>query len=162
MANNNQLDATSYYRLPCGRFLEDYIKVKNLPFDVASALKYRWRKGNKDGESEDKDEGKAQHYIRFISNWDGRRTYDEVSDYVDSLRKEAMEWDGESELDGERVEKNADLCEDYADAMNRYNEWCEMELKRHGKRVLPTIGEWLLMKREKVAATPCKCGANMV
>ena len=65
MANSTQIDATTYYRLPTGKFLEDFIYYKGLNFNMGSALKYRWRAGKKDGESREKDLLKCEHYIRF-------------------------------------------------------------------------------------------------
>lgn len=91
--NSTQIDNTDYYRLPCGRNLEDFIKWKRLEFDMGSAVKYRFRKGKKDGESEGKDENKAGHYIRFTANWE-KRDAAEVDAQVDALVKEAYEWDG--------------------------------------------------------------------
>ena len=66
--NNNQINNTDYYRLPCGRFLEDYIEQANLSFAMGSAVKYLWRAGNKDDEPRDKDVAKANHYIEFMAN----------------------------------------------------------------------------------------------
>ena len=51
MANNEQINATSYYALPSGRQLEDFIFEWDLDFATGSALKYLWRAGRKDGES---------------------------------------------------------------------------------------------------------------
>ena len=65
MANSNQINSTSYYQLPCGKFLEDFIYYRGLNFNMGSALKYRWRAGNKDGESREKDLAKCEHYIIF-------------------------------------------------------------------------------------------------
>lgn len=65
--NNEQIDNTSYYRLPCGKYLEDYIWEKGLNFAEGSALKYMWRCGKKDGESEKKDYSKAMHYCKFLA-----------------------------------------------------------------------------------------------
>ena len=48
--NNEQIDNTSYYRLPSGRQLEDFIAEHGLKFAEGSALKYLWRAGKKDGE----------------------------------------------------------------------------------------------------------------
>lgn len=63
--NNNQINNTDYYRLPKGKYLEDFIYEKGLNFNIGSALKYRWRAGKKDGESKGKDMAKAQHYVEF-------------------------------------------------------------------------------------------------
>jgi hypothetical protein len=68
MKNNNQIDNTSYYTLPSGKQLEDFIHIKNLTFAAGSALKYLWRAGNKDGESMEKDLAKAEHYIQFMAS----------------------------------------------------------------------------------------------
>lgn len=65
--NNTQIDHTSYYALPSGRQLEDFIADRNLSFAMGSALKYLWRAGKKDGESREKDLAKAEHYVRFKS-----------------------------------------------------------------------------------------------
>ena len=37
--NSNQIDNTSYYKLPCGKYLEDFIWSKRLSFALGSALK---------------------------------------------------------------------------------------------------------------------------
>ena len=63
--NNGQIDNTSYYLLPCGKFLEDFIYYKKLNFNIGSALKYKYRAGRKDGEGIEKDLAKADHYIAF-------------------------------------------------------------------------------------------------
>lgn len=68
MANNEQIDGTSYYELPCGKYLEDFIAFKRLSFAWGSALKYLWRAGSKDSESYDKDMRKCGHYCRFLEN----------------------------------------------------------------------------------------------
>ena len=91
--NNNQIDNTSYYLLPCGRQLEDFIVWRRLDFAWGSALKYIWRAGKKDGESAQKDRMKADHYLRLIS-----RTFNESMDNLERelelLYTEAREWDG--------------------------------------------------------------------
>ena len=69
--NNEQINKTSYYRLPCGLFLEDYIEYKGLDFKWGSAVKYEYRAGNKDGESRDKDRRKRNHYICEIAAREG-------------------------------------------------------------------------------------------
>jgi hypothetical protein len=91
MKNNNQIDNTSYYTLPSGKQLEDFIHAKNLTFAQGSALKYLWRAGKKDGESKEKDLNKAEHYIRFIANhtFDSRSS---VRTMLDNLINEAKEY----------------------------------------------------------------------
>ena len=93
MANNTQINGTSYYQLPCGRFLEDFIYYKGLNFNMGSAVKYCWRAGNKDGESESKDLKKADHYIVFEAKCSGYAEQ-KVRAYVNALIKEAKKWDG--------------------------------------------------------------------
>lgn len=106
--NNTQINNTSYYVLPCGKQVEDYIWERNLPFWFGSALKYRYRAGNKDGEDVQKDLRKMMHYAsyaamhrkvatrpRFVSmiverefirmcGWDGKR---KLARYTDTLFK---------------------------------------------------------------------------
>lgn len=65
--NNDQIDNTDYYRLPCGKYLEDFIYAKKMNFAWGSALKYWWRAGRKDGENVEKDLAKHEHYVRFIA-----------------------------------------------------------------------------------------------
>lgn len=65
--NNEQIDNTSYYTLPSGRQLEDFIAEHGLKFAEGSALKYLWRAGKKDGESAEKDRAKVEHFIHFIA-----------------------------------------------------------------------------------------------
>ena len=65
--NNEQIDNTSYYTLPSGRQLEDFIADHGLKFAEGSALKYLWRAGKKDGESAEKDRAKAEHFILFTA-----------------------------------------------------------------------------------------------
>lgn len=69
--NNQQINKTSYYQLPCGLFLEDYIDYKELDFKWGSAVKYEYRAGAKDGEPEGKDRSKRNHYICEIAARDG-------------------------------------------------------------------------------------------
>jgi len=65
--NCGQIDNTSYYRLPDGRQLEDFIWDRGLSFAEGSAVKYLYRAGHKDGESREKDVAKARHYARFVA-----------------------------------------------------------------------------------------------
>ena len=94
--NSTQIDNTDYYRLPCGRYLEDYIEYKQYSFAFGSCMKYEWRKGKKDGESEAKDAKKTGHYIRFIAS---ARGYDEetVRILLDNALEGARKWDGKIE-----------------------------------------------------------------
>ena len=91
--NNEQIDNTDYYRLPCGRYLEDFIYYRRLSFADGSALKYMWRAGKKDGESRVKDMAKCVHYVNFIV-LNECSSYVRVYDYIEALCKEASEWDG--------------------------------------------------------------------
>lgn len=93
--NETQIDGTSYYALPCGRQLEDYIWTMRLDFARGSALKYRFRAGKKDGESEAKDRAKMEHYCAFVSSYDGI-PFDAVVSEVESMYEDAMAWDGEA------------------------------------------------------------------
>jgi len=91
--NNKQIDNTSYYKLPCGKYLEDYIYHKGLNFAEGSALKYRWRAGHKDGESIDKDNAKCKHYCIFLAN-QGAVDVESVISEVEGWYAEAFAWDG--------------------------------------------------------------------
>ena len=104
MSNSEQINNTSYYQLPCGKFLEDFIFFKGLNFNMGSALKYIWRAGKKDGESKEKDSAKAEHYIRFEAKCQGYCYLDGKEDekgiamirkYVEQLIDEAERWDGQ-------------------------------------------------------------------
>lgn len=96
MGNNNQINNTDYYRLPCGKYLEDFIYHKKLNFNMGSALKYKWRAGFKDGESEEKDQNKSVHYIEFEAKCRNPIAPNkiEVIQEIDNLKKEAMVWTG--------------------------------------------------------------------
>lgn len=89
--NNNQIDNTSYYTLPSGKQLEDFIYHKGLTFAEGSALKYLWRAGKKDGESKEKDLKKAEHYIRFYAR---KIIYSSaaIRNYLYKLIEEAKEY----------------------------------------------------------------------
>ena len=91
--NCNQIDNTDYYRLPCGRYLEDYIHARGLSFAEGSALKYMWRAGKKDGESCVKDMAKCAHYVMFIA-LNECSSYTKVYNYIESMCNEAREWKG--------------------------------------------------------------------
>lgn len=91
MKNNNQINNTSYYTLPSGKQLEDFIHIKNLTFAAGSALKYLWRAGKKDGESKEKDLKKSEHYIRFIASHTSSSERS-VRTLLDNLIKEAKEY----------------------------------------------------------------------
>jgi hypothetical protein len=91
MKNNNQIDNTSYYTLPSGRQLEDFIYAECLNFAAGSALKYLWRAGKKDGESKEKDMKKARHYIRFVASRTNSSEHD-VRMLFDTLIKRAKEY----------------------------------------------------------------------
>lgn len=82
--NNNQIHNTSYYQLPSGRQLEDFIEDYSLSFAIGSAVKYLWRAGNKDGEPADKDRSKAEHFIALEAKRQGVE-YDYIANYVKHL-----------------------------------------------------------------------------
>lgn len=94
MGNNGQIDNADYYRLPCGRYLEDFIAWRGLDFAEGSALKYCYRAGHKDGETADKDLAKMRHYVRFLAARRGQPVED-VEIAVFALYKAAFDWDGE-------------------------------------------------------------------
>lgn len=94
MGNNEQIDKTDYYRLPCGRYLEDFIDAQGLGFALGSALKYRYRAGRKDNETKDKDMAKAGHYCQFLAANRRDTTREYWRGYVDRLASEALRWDG--------------------------------------------------------------------
>lgn len=89
--NNEQIDNTSYYKLPCGKYLEDFIYEQHLDFVSGSALKYFYRAGKKDGESTSKDMDKCMHYCKFIA----KKSYcsaEKVLDEITKLYNKAMTW----------------------------------------------------------------------
>lgn len=97
--SNQQISNTDYYRLPCGKYLEDFIYYKGLNFNMGSALKYLYRAGKKQGESDDKDRRKAAHYIEYEaecrSRVCGRQfTADAIRHEVEALLAEAQGWSG--------------------------------------------------------------------
>lgn len=92
--NNDQINNTSYYALPCGRQLEDYIDGRKLGFAFGSAMKYRFRAGKKDGESADKDLAKFEHFVRFLSATH-HGTVQAWKDAVDEEIERANKWDGQ-------------------------------------------------------------------
>ena len=99
MKNSEIIDNPNYYRLPCGKYLEDFIWYRNLNFAWGSALKYLWRAGHKDGEPKEKDMSKCMHYLRSIvknSNGCFDRVYDEesVRNRLNYLYAEANNWNG--------------------------------------------------------------------
>lgn len=95
--NNQQINKTSYYQLPCGLFLEDYIDYRDLDFKWGSAVKYEYRAGAKDGEPEGKDRSKRNHYICEIAARDGV-VHDAVLVLVRGYVAEAREWDPSPEV----------------------------------------------------------------
>ena len=92
--NAQQIDNTDYYRLPCGRYLEDFVSHWELDFAEGSALKYLWRAGRKDGESRKKDLAKAEHYLRFIVDRHDRGDMASVRAHFATMIKCARAWDG--------------------------------------------------------------------
>lgn len=100
MKNNNQISNTSYYRLPCGKFLEDFIYDRGLNFNMGSALKYEWRKGNKDGETLEKDSEKARHYVTSEAACRGVES-EVVENELAHLVDEARKWEMQ---DGAKIE----------------------------------------------------------
>jgi hypothetical protein len=93
--NNMQIDNTSYYLLPCGKSLEDFIWEKRLDFIRGSALKYYYRAGKKDGESTAKDISKCMHYCRFYAKKNGVEA-EEILNNIKQLYAEAIKWNGET------------------------------------------------------------------
>ena len=94
MKNSNQIDGTSYYVLPCGRQIEDFIWYRELNFQMGSALKSRYRMGKKDGEPMEKDGRKIGHYTVYMAS----HTVEDVAFFdeeVERLHDEAMAWDGD-------------------------------------------------------------------
>jgi hypothetical protein len=92
MASNEQIDKTSYYKLPCGLYLEDFIEHEHLDFKWGCAVKYKYRAGKKDGETEEKDLNKCYHYVNEIAAREAMEhelVYQTVCAYVD----EALNWD---------------------------------------------------------------------
>lgn len=96
--NNNQIDNTSYYLLPCGKMLEDFIYVnsQHIGFHMGNAIKYFWRAGKKYGESSEKDMAKCYHYAKFIAQKSGVETKD-VLGLVDTWCRKMEKWDGITE-----------------------------------------------------------------
>lgn len=101
MKNSEIIDNPNYYRLPCGKYLEDFIWYRNLNFAWGSALKYRWRAGHKDGESKEKDMDKCMHYVRSIANnyskffaVDGEEFVKRMVEELEDLYDIASKWDG--------------------------------------------------------------------
>lgn len=89
--NNTQIDNTSYYALPSGRQLEDFIADRNLSFAMGSAVKYLYRAGKKDGEDKAKDLAKADHFVRFIAkrvNRSNVEVYNRAIDHTHSAQNE--------------------------------------------------------------------------
>lgn len=84
--NNTQIDRTSYYALPSGRQLEDFIADRNLSFAMGSAVKYLYRAGKKDGEDKAKDLAKADHFVRFIAKRANRSSVEVYNRAVDHAR----------------------------------------------------------------------------
>jgi hypothetical protein len=70
MESKEQINHTSYYRLPCGLYLEDFIEYEELDFKWGCAVKYKFRAGKKEGESEEKDLNKCLHYVCAIASRD--------------------------------------------------------------------------------------------
>lgn len=91
--NNEQIDKTDYYRLPCGKYLEDFIFWKGLNFAEGSALKYLWRAGRKDGESVEKENLKCIHYCKFLAER-GCVDTESVVQEMNILYDQANAWDG--------------------------------------------------------------------
>lgn len=91
--NNTQIDRTSYYALPSGRQLEDFIADRNLSFAMGSAVKYLYRAGKKDGEDKAKDLAKADHFVRFIAARSGRS----FADTLDRALNHALDAQNEIE-----------------------------------------------------------------
>jgi hypothetical protein len=91
--NNEQIDNASYYKLPCGKYLEDYIYYKGLSFAEGSALKYRWRAGHKDGEFIEKDNAKCKHFCTFLAIKEVVDVESVIAE-VEGWYAEAMAWDG--------------------------------------------------------------------
>jgi len=93
VANNTQINNTDYYKLKCGKYLEDFIWACNLNFAWGSALKYLFRAGHKDGEGFSKDVEKARHYISFLALHTSMSEREWGTILNDTLRS-AREWDG--------------------------------------------------------------------
>ena len=79
-----EIDNTSYYRLPNGRYLEEFIMYENLNFAEGNALKYLYRAGKKPNEPRTVALAKAAHYIGLIAQWSDAQ-YCEAAKRMDRL-----------------------------------------------------------------------------
>jgi hypothetical protein len=95
MGSNRQIDNTDYYRLPCGKFLEDFIFAAGLNFAEGSALKYAYRAGQKQGEDAATAWAKAAHYVRFLAD-KGCVDAESVMEEVKRWYQLAWTWDGKA------------------------------------------------------------------
>lgn len=95
-ANNNQIDEADYYKLPCGRQLEDFIWHRRISFAGGSALKYFYRAGQKFGEPKEKDMAKFMHFCGFISRRTGKGV-DVIAARIKQICASAKRWDGVEE-----------------------------------------------------------------
>lgn len=91
--NNEQIDKTDYYRLPCGKYLEDFIDECGFSFAFGSAIKYLWRAGKKNGESKEKDMQKCEHFLKFVARREGK-SIESAIQYLDHVSDLAHYWDG--------------------------------------------------------------------
>ena len=90
--NCTQIDNTSYYRLPSGLYLEDFIFAKRLSFAEGSALKYLYRAGKKDHESFNKDMSKFKHYCKYLDEHTLYNKYHTSTseEYIRQLYRESL------------------------------------------------------------------------
>lgn len=122
--NNEQIDKTSYYELPGGGQLEDFIAEYELSFGIGSALKYLFRAGNKDGESVEKDRAKARHFIEFEARRAGCEP-ENVERLVKALAAHAQSGKWRSIHNGLDVLTKARITMHYRHAIEKHPYFCD-------------------------------------
>ena len=152
MKNSEVINDPDYYRLPCGKYLEEFIAYKRLDFMTGCAVKYMWRAGKKDGESNEKDLKKCNHYEKFKSEWLGVFSKEDIHQEIVELVEEAREWDGKFEPLPIYGDRNTAFIRDAIESVLGCLEYHEKD----GSKIEPNIVSRLAMVCRDALAERCR------
>lgn len=152
MKNSEIINDPDYYRLPCGKYLEEFIAYKGLDFMTGSAVKYMWRAGKKYGESDNKDMNKCGHYEKFKAKWLGVFSQEDIHQEIVELVEEARNWDGEYKPLPIYGDRNTASIRDAIESVLGCLEYHEKD----GSRIEPNIVSRLAMVCRDALAERCR------
>lgn len=116
--NSDIIEHPDYYRLDDGTQLEDAMYDIRLDGPTWSGVKYLWRAGKKDGESEAKDFAKAMHFAMFLAKRNRTDPKAEIDRFADIVRGISRWHSGVHKLWRIVVGEDSEVC---ASCMKEHN-----------------------------------------